>query len=55
MSAHRRLGHLNDLNELRYRELALLQQYENAAPGEVTQGAHPLENAWFCSRIHKSG
>ena len=56
MTAHRRLRKLRDLNELGDRELTLLQEEKEAAPGEVAQSAHSVEDPGFSSyNIHKSG
>ena len=55
MAADRRLRELGDLNELGNRELTPLQEDEEAAPGEVAQGAHSVEDSGFGYSIHKSG
>ena len=42
---HQLLGQLHDAHELGHGELALLEEDDHAAPGRVTQGRHPVENA----------
>ena len=55
MAAHRRLWKLRDLNEFGYRELGVLQEEKETAPGEVAQSVHSVEDPEFGSySIHES-
>ena len=47
MPAHRRLRKLGDLNELGDREFTPLQEEKEAAPGEVAESAHSVEDPGF--------